>query len=150
MRSRANFSRFVAEYQEAVFSDFESYYAIGKTLSEDDRPSVQAVLRSHRCTSAPAPAKVIALFNSLRIEAVFTTLEYAFDAAKLRTLIASQLALADVEFETATFVERLIPEGQSCRVICKRHGEQHELSASTCSTAAIRSSTASFRGRVCL
>jgi glycine/D-amino acid oxidase-like deaminating enzyme len=129
LRSRANFSRFVAEYEGAVFSAFESYYAIGRTFSKTTGPQFKLFCDRIGAPLGPAPAEVVALFSPLHIEDVFTTLEYAFDAAKLKALIKSQLALAGVELEVGSFVERLIHEGQSCRVVCRQHGEVSELEA---------------------
>jgi glycine/D-amino acid oxidase-like deaminating enzyme len=116
IRSRVNFLRFVENYREAVFSAFENYYAIARTFTKTTSAQFKQFCRRIGAPLGPAPAEIKALFNPSHIEDVFTTLEYAFDAAKLRGVIKSRLNEAGVETQLRAHVERLTPAGAFCRV----------------------------------
>lgn len=95
-RSQANFRRFVAEYPQAMRSDFLKLYAIARRNSK-----VSALQFSRFCEaiSAPlrrAPKEWLRLFNERLIEDVFVTEEYAFDAVALARRMGEDLAAAGV------------------------------------------------------
>ena len=129
LRSRMNFSRFVEEYGEAVYSSFEQYYAIGKTFSKVTATQFRLFCDRIGAPVGPAPYKVKALFNSSNIADIFTVHEYAFDTVKLKCLIRSQLDDAGVEYQYGTFVKGLRPAGQACRITFEQGGEEGEIEA---------------------
>jgi len=97
LRSRVNFPRWVAAYPDCVIHDFESYYAIAQPHSKVTAPQFQRFMERIGAPLSPAPARVAGLFNPALIEQVWTVREYAFDAAKLRTMLEKELATAQVE-----------------------------------------------------
>ena len=101
LRSRLNFSRFVEEYEPAIFRDFQKYYAIAKTFSKTTAGQFERFCHRIGTPINPAPDEIKALFNPFHIEDVFSTMEYAFDAAKLKRLIKSQLIAAEVDTSSA-------------------------------------------------
>jgi len=129
LRSRINFSRFVEEYAEAVVSNFEKYYAIGKTFSKVTATQFRLFCDRIGAPVSPAPREVKALFNPFHVEDVFTVREYAFDSTKLKRLVRSQLAETEVEYETGAFALRLDPSGKSCRVAFTLGGGVEEVEA---------------------
>jgi glycine/D-amino acid oxidase-like deaminating enzyme len=127
LRSRVNFARFVDEYPGAVVSDFQKYYAIARTHSKTTATQFRLFCDRIGAPLRPAPDEVKALFNPFHIEDVFSVQEYAFDAVKLRHLIESQLAEADVECQLAVFVQSLRRAGRLCRVVIERCGQVEEI-----------------------
>lgn len=95
-RSQANFRRFVADYPEAVRSDFLKLYAIARRNS---KVSARQFVRFCAAVGAPlqeAPDEWSRLFNPQLIEAVFVTEEYAFDALALGRRMREDLSRAGV------------------------------------------------------
>ncbi len=97
LRSRVLFPRFTAEFQDCIDAEFEQYYLIGKSLS---KVSAQQFLKFCERIGAPcrmAPPRVQKFTNPALIEACFATVEYAFDAVKLRDVMAKRLMEAQVK-----------------------------------------------------
>ena len=122
MRSRISFPRFVREFSDCIVSDFEKYYLIGRPLG---KVSAQQFLKfcdriGARCE--PAPARIVALTNPALIEACFGTVEYAFDAVKLRDIMAARLAAAGVQCSMKVSAESVAPAGRGLQVAL-RHRE---------------------------
>lgn len=106
-RSQANFRRFVAEYPQAVRSDFLKLYAIARRNSK-----VSALQFSRFCKAiaAPlrrAPEEWARHFNAQLIEDVFVTEEYAFDAVALARRMGEDLAAAGVMLRFHCDVSRI-------------------------------------------
>ncbi len=129
LRSRLNFSRFVLEYEPAIFSGFQNYYAIAKTFSKTTAGQFQQFCSRIGAPIGPARAEIKALFNPFHIEEVFSAVEYAFDATKLKGLVKSQLAAAEVEYELGAFALSVRPSGRSCRLVFEQGGALHEVQA---------------------
>ena len=129
LRSRVNFSQFVEEYKPAISSDFQKYYAIAKTFSKTTASQFAQFCHRIGAPISPASVEIKALFNPFHIEDVFSTVEYAFDAAKLKCMIKSQLAEAGIEYEFGAFVERLRPAGRFCRLVFEQSAEMREVEA---------------------
>ena len=129
LRSRLNFSRFALEYEPAIFSEFQNYYAIAKTFSKTTAGQFEQFCRRIGAPISPARDEIKALFNAFHIEEIFSAVEYAFDAAKLRGLIKSQLAAAEVECEFGAFAQSLRPSGGFCRLVFEQGGALHEAGA---------------------
>ena len=104
LRSCESFPRFTAEFPDAVVRDFDKYYAIGRILGK-----VTAAQFLNFCRRIGAPCELVApktasLFDPHYIEAVFSTREFAFDAAVLRRIMLERTAAAGVEVCTGTDV----------------------------------------------
>ncbi len=114
IRSRINFPRFAAEYATCIHSDFEKYYAVGKTGSKVSARQFVSFMQRIGAPLDKPPAHITKLFNPNLIEAVFTAREYAFDATKLAALTACRLheAKVPVWFETEADAVRRAPSGR--------------------------------------
>ena len=107
MRSCISFPRFVSEFPDCVYRDFEKYYAIGKILGKVTARQFENFCHRIGAPCEEAPSKITRLFNPHFIEAVFTTREYAFDAAKLRLAMIARAEAAGVEIVTGCTVEKV-------------------------------------------
>lgn len=90
-RCRANYSRFVEDFQEAIYDNFESIYAIAK----DSKVSTAKFIRLMEMINAPidkvSVSRVLDFSPSL-ISGVFRTEEVAFNAEILLKLTLQQLS----------------------------------------------------------
>lgn len=104
LRSRLSMPVFVSEFPDCIVDEFESYYAVGNVMSHvSDRQFLKFCQR----IGAPcevAPTYVTKHFNSELISAVFQTVEYAFDAVKLRDRMMTRLSDAGVDLALETEV----------------------------------------------
>lgn len=107
LRSRISFPRFVAEFPDCVKDDFDKYYAIGKILGKVTARQFDAFCRRIGAPCELAPPRISAMFDSHYIEAVFSTREFAFDAAKLRQVMAGRLEAAGVELVRGCRAEKV-------------------------------------------
>jgi len=123
IRSSINLPRFAEEYRSCVHSDFEKYYAVGRTGSKVSARQFVSFMRRIGAPLGKAPESVVRLFNPHQVEAVFTAREYAFDSRKLAELTACRLAEAGIPvwFETEADSARLIEPGKLALAI---HGTQ--------------------------
>jgi glycine/D-amino acid oxidase-like deaminating enzyme len=109
IRSRVNFPRFVDEFRPAVDSAFEKVYAVARRTSKVTAEQFAECMRRIGAPIEPAPKAVKTLFNPALVEEVFRTREFAFDAVKLKGLIAERVRRAGVEVWLNTPVERVTP-----------------------------------------
>jgi glycine/D-amino acid oxidase-like deaminating enzyme len=109
LRSRSNYARFIAEYGECVDQSFPHYYAIARRVSKVTASQFVAFCGRIGAPVAPAPASVVALFDSARVESVFAVDECAFDAEKLAARLGADLARAGVMVLLETEVLQLGP-----------------------------------------
>ena len=116
LRSRVNFDRWVAAYPECVVDDFSHYYAVARPHSKVTAAQFERFMHRIGAPLAPAPAEVRKLFNPALIERVWKVREYAFDAVKLRNLLAEKLAMAGVECCVQTSAERVADDGSGLRL----------------------------------
>ena len=91
LRSRISFPRFIKEFPDCVYSDFEKYYMVGRPLGKVTTEQFYQFCKRIGAYIEPAPAKITKLINPQHIEAVFTTKEFAFDAHKLRDCMLKRL-----------------------------------------------------------
>lgn len=98
LRSRISFPRFVKEFSEAIVSSFEKYYMIGKNLSKVTAKQFERFCHRIGAPCESAPPKILKMFNQNLVDHVFSTVEYAFDAIKLKTVMSSRLQESKVEF----------------------------------------------------
>jgi glycine/D-amino acid oxidase-like deaminating enzyme len=92
LRSRMNSGRFLSEFADCVDTGFRKYYAISAL-----RSNVTAAQFEAFCDRIGAPWErtdddVARLFDRSRVEAVYRTEEWAFDAHKLRVRLAGEQA----------------------------------------------------------
>ncbi|HJZ60505.1 MAG TPA: FAD-dependent oxidoreductase [Gemmataceae bacterium] len=117
VRSRVNFPRFVAEFRPAVASDFEKLYAVARRGSKVTAEQFAQSMRRIGAEIEPAAGAVRELFDQDLIEEVFRVREYAFDAARLKELMAERVRRAGVEVRLNVAVERVWPQpGGAVRV----------------------------------
>jgi hypothetical protein len=120
-RSRINFPRFISDYSECIFSDFEKYYAIGRNFSKVTASQYQLFFQRIGSNIKPVKDKrITSLFNHNLIEELFRVREYAFDAVKLKNRIWNDLREAGVEVHLQTEVVRVKQQNNShFTVMCK-------------------------------
>lgn len=107
IRSRVNYRPFLQDFKEAVVDQFESYYAIARTLSKVTASQFDVFCRRIGAPLQRAPAAVQRLFNPDRIEDVFRVEECAFDFQKLRGLLQRRLQEAGVTLSLETAATRV-------------------------------------------
>ena len=91
LRSRVSFPRFIKEFPDCIYSDFDKYYMIGQPLGKvTARQFYQFCLRIGADIGL-APQNILNLVNKRHIEAVFSAKEFAFDANKLLDLMLERL-----------------------------------------------------------
>lgn len=116
LRSRINAPRFIAEFRNAIFTDFEQYYAVSRRQSKVTVSQFTQFCRRIGADLKPAPPRVKRLFNDELIESVFSVTEYAFDADKLREYLRDRIERAGVALLTGTEAIRIIVERPSQRL----------------------------------
>ena len=126
MRSRISFPRFVREFGECVVSDFEKYYLIGKPLGKVTATQFRKFCERIGARCEPAPAKLATLANPALIEACFSTVEYAFDAVKLRDAMTARLAASGVRCDLGVAAESVCARGGGVQVEL-RHGATGQI-----------------------
>ena len=117
IRSRVNFPRFVDEFRPAVDASFEQIYAIARRTSKVTAEQFAGCMKRIGAPIEPASDKVKKLFDRALVEDVFRVREHAFDAVKLKDLMAERVRRAGVEIRLNTPVARVVPQhGGSVRV----------------------------------
>lgn len=90
-RSRVNLPEFVREYEPAIKSDFDKYYAIARNLSKVNARQFESFAKKIGAEIADAPTDIEKLFNPKLIEKSFLVKEYAFDSRKLRKILLDKI-----------------------------------------------------------
>ena len=116
LRSRASFPRFVDEFKNCIDDSFEKYYMIGKLLSNVTAKQFELFCHRIGVPCNQAPASVIEMVNKDLIEAVFSTVEYAFDAVKLKQTMIDRLDQAGVNYYLGISVDRVVKDAVGLRV----------------------------------
>lgn len=91
LRSRINSPRFLHDYHDCIFSEFEQYYAIGKNFSRVTANQYRIFMKRIGAEITTAPKWIRDLTNPYLIEDVFSVKEFAFDAVKLRQKLRQDL-----------------------------------------------------------
>ena len=91
LRSRISFPRFVKEFPDCIYSDFEKYYMVGRPLGKVTAEQFYQFCKRIGAEIEVAPEKISKLVNPRYIEAVYRTKEFAFDAHKLRDQMLQRL-----------------------------------------------------------
>lgn len=130
LRSRVNFSRFVTRYAECIASEFEKYYAIARLRSTVSAGQFVRFCERIGAPIEPASPRITRLFDAEMVEGVFRVQEFAFDARKLRVLVAGELAEAGVDVRLSTRAVRLgRGEAMPLWIACERDGDEEILEA---------------------
>lgn len=109
LRSRLSFPRFVSDFRDSIDDRFDKYYLIGNPLGKVSAQQFAKFCERIGAPCEPAPARIQKLTNPALIEATFSTIEYAFDATKLRGIMVDRLANANVTQRLGTSVELIRP-----------------------------------------
>lgn len=110
VRSRANFRRFVEEFEPATDSTFESVYAIGRRFSKTSADQFYQSMRRIEAAIRPAPKAILSLFDPAYIEGVYSTEECVFNAAILKDIMAERVQRAGAVVELETVVQAVHSE----------------------------------------
>lgn len=116
IRSRVSFPRFVDEFKSCIDDSFEKYYMIGRLLSNVTAKQFELFCHRIGVPCDQAPASVSALVNPNLIEAVFSTVEYAFDAVKLKSAMIDRLDRVGVDCRLGVSVEKIMQDAAGLRV----------------------------------
>jgi L-2-hydroxyglutarate oxidase LhgO len=110
LKSRVSFPRFNEEFKSCIDDSFEKFYLIGQPLSKVTASQFSSFCKRIGAPCDVSPSEVDSLINPKYVEAVFKTVEYAFDAVKLKNIMANRIYKAgvNVKFETTvSSVEKL-------------------------------------------
>lgn len=107
LRSRISFPRFCKEFQNCIDSSFEKYYMVGRLLGKVTAKQFEKFCQRIGASCGPAPQRVLRLVNPNLIEAVFSAVEYVFDAVKLKDTMRTRLDDAGVEYRFNTVVHSI-------------------------------------------
>jgi glycine/D-amino acid oxidase-like deaminating enzyme len=129
LRSRVNYTRFVDEYADCVDETFAHYYAIGRSLSKTTAPQFAEFCRRIGAPLEAAPAEITRLFDSSRIEGVFSVRECAFDAARLAVRLRRELDEANVDVFVETEAVRAARTGDATAVTLVTRGSERTVTA---------------------
>jgi len=91
-RSAVNFPRFVDEYQDAIVSNFDKYYAISKVLSKVNSKQFLNFVKKISSNIEDASQDIQQMFSPQLVESVFKVQEYAFDSHILRELLLKRIS----------------------------------------------------------
>jgi hypothetical protein len=125
-RCRANYDRFVHDFQSAIFDDFRSIYAV----AENSKVNFQKYSRLMGIIGAPIERLSGPLRNEFdyrQIAEVYVTQEVAFNSTQLLILMMEQLAAYDVKIyfsEEVTRVENFELMGKEGARLKLRNGNQ--------------------------
>jgi len=101
-RSRVNMPRFVADHPDCVVDELQSLYCVARRNSKVTARQFMKFCQQIGAEARPAPRPLARLLSERAIEAAFLVTEYAFDTAKLRAQMQSQLTAAGVDVRLAT------------------------------------------------
>lgn len=123
LRCRVSFPRFVDEFRECIYDDFDQYYLIGKILGKVSARQFSDFCERIGIQLDPAPKEMVDMVNPHLIEAVFRTDEVAFDAVRLAEIMKQRVTEAGVRLQTGVTVEAISENGGGLTVVARRNGE---------------------------
>lgn len=129
LMSRVSFPRFVDEFRECIYSDFEKYYLISGHLGKVSAEQFRRFCKRIGADCEDAPAKVQRLLTPALIDAAFTTTEYAFDSHKLCRIMVDRLQAAGVNVINRAVVSQVTRKGNGLCIRVSRNGEVEEVYA---------------------
>src|ERR1035441_3953599 len=116
LRSQVNFPRFTKDYERAIVSDFDKYYAVARNFSKISARQFQLFCNRIGAEVGKAPEDVTRLFNSDLIERVFEVREYAFNSEILKQDLIKKLLKEGVELRTGATVHDVQQGKKALRV----------------------------------
>lgn len=112
-RSRVSFTKFLQKYNACAFKDFQKVYAIAKTNSKVSAKKFHRFCKEIEAPIDEAPKRVQDLFNMDKVEKVFLTKEYAFDAVQLRNVLLNCVDDLGIEIMYKATVSDVIYDGDN-------------------------------------
>lgn len=125
LRSRISFPRFVNDFRECIYSEFEKYYLIGTPLGKVSAKQFSKFCERIGARCELAPDRIKAMTNPSLIEACYSVVEYAFDAIKLRDVMIERLADSTVRCVLNASVE-LVSQHEKGLLVNLFHGVSGE------------------------
>jgi hypothetical protein len=107
LRSSISFEKFCQEFSEAIYKEFKKHYMIGKILGKVTSDQYEGFCRRIGIPCEPAHKSIQKLVNPYLIEKIFATIEYAFDAVKLKNIMKSRLNETNVKYHTGVTVKNV-------------------------------------------
>jgi glycine/D-amino acid oxidase-like deaminating enzyme len=129
LRSSLNFPRFVEDYRDCIVDGFDKYYAIARRGSNVTPDQFARFCDRIGAPLAPAPPEIARLFDPARIERVFRVREYAFDAWRMRRMMADRLDAARVTLTTGATVTAMRSSPAGVTVTVQTGSELRTLTA---------------------
>lgn len=105
LKSRVSFPRFTEEFKECIDNSFNKYYLIGKPLGKITAQQFKGFCKRIGAPCEPAPKAISELTNPKLVDGVFQTIEYAFDAVKLKEIMNERLGNAGVNVQLTCTVD---------------------------------------------
>lgn len=97
LRSRMSFPRFVDEFKECVDDEFDKYYMIANRLGKVSPNQFHKFCERIGAPCDPAPDHIKKLTNPKMINGVFTTKEFAFNSAILKSTMLERVQNSGVK-----------------------------------------------------
>lgn len=97
LSSHQNYLKFSNDFKNAVYDNFDSYYAIAAHNSKVSSDQFISFCKKIQSPIKTAPSKIKELFNPVLVDNVFSVEEYVFNSAKLRQILEKKLHQADIE-----------------------------------------------------
>lgn len=111
LRSRTNFPNFVRDFEPAIVSNFDKYYAIARNLSKVSSNQFRLFCQRIDADIGDAPSSIKSLFDKRLIENVFTVKEFGFNAHSIRDILSERLDKKGVVSKTSHEVIRVSARG---------------------------------------
>jgi glycine/D-amino acid oxidase-like deaminating enzyme len=119
LRSQIYFPRFIKDYEEAIVSDFDKYYAIANNFSKVSARQFMLFCERIGAELEPATDDVKRLFSDDLIESVFKVREYVFNSEILKQDLVKKLQKEGVELRTSADVDHVLQGKGKLRVEMK-------------------------------
>tara|TARA_B100001564_G_C20648559_1_gene675711 strand:- start:895 stop:2025 length:1131 start_codon:yes stop_codon:yes gene_type:complete len=131
LKSRISFPLFIKEFKDCIDDSYDSYYMVGKILSNITSDQFKLFCKRISAFCEPAPQRIVNLTNSKFIEDTFRTIEYAFDAIKIRKIMNDRLFNSKVSVFLGSSVKSVsqinLNQKRLMAKIKKSNGEKLEI-----------------------
>jgi glycine/D-amino acid oxidase-like deaminating enzyme len=127
LRSRINFPRFVNDFPDSIFTEFEQYYAIGKYFSKVNANQYRIFMERIGAEIRPAPNRVKDLVNLNLVDDIFAVKEFAFDAIKLKEHLKKEILSLGIPIIVNAKVVKVHEMAGDIEVLYQsNHGDQED------------------------
>ena len=128
LRSRINYQKFLNDYKDCIYDDFDHYYAIARQNSNINAGQFVEFCKRIEAPLEKAPKEVSSLFESRLIEQVFKVTECAFDSNKLREKLKTLLEEAKIKVElNSNAIRAEIINSQNIRLTFSNKNNEESL-----------------------